>query len=126
LSYSKFDADRQLADLISEGAEAILLSPHVDRLDRAIALAKANQWRLVLLGTLTFDTPVITESGQGDINGIVIPLPFHHDLASARSFSTAASQQWGIDVNWRTATAYDATRAILTGLSKGLNCSSNS
>ncbi len=119
LSSSQFDADRQLGDLISEGAEAVLMSPHVDRLDLAIALAKANQWRLVLLGTLTFDTPEITESGQGDINGIVIPLPFHHDLTSARSFGTAASQQWGIDVNWRTATAYDATRAILAGLSEG-------
>lgn len=71
---------------------------------------------MLLLGTFALDTQKITESGQGDLNGVVLPVPFHHQLASAQPFVSQAYQQWGINGNWRIATSYDATSAVIKAL----------
>lgn len=110
---SDFNGEIAINSLISSGAEALLIAPHIDRLDRGIDLARANEWKMLLLGTFSLNTKKITESGQGDLNGVVLPVPFHHQLASAQSFVSKAEQQWGIKINWRTAASYDATRAII-------------
>lgn len=116
LSVPDFNPENAISSLISSGAEAVLIAPHIDRLNRAIDLARANQWKMLLLGTFSLDTKQITESGQGDLNGVVIPVPFHYQLASAQPFANKALRLWGINANWRTASSYDATQAIIEGL----------
>ncbi|MFM2315250.1 MAG: hypothetical protein RLZZ04_4526 [Cyanobacteriota bacterium] len=115
---SDFNGENAINSLISSGAEALLVAPHIDRLDRAIDLARANQWKMLLLGTFSLDTKKITESGQGDLNGVVLPVPFHHQVASAQTFVSKADRQWGIKINWRTATSYDATRAVIEAVTQ--------
>ncbi|MEL6929068.1 MAG: ABC transporter substrate-binding protein [Cyanobacteria bacterium J06600_6] len=113
-----FNAEDSVTSLISSGAEAVLLAPHIDKLNRAIELAKANNWKMALLGTFSLNTSKITQSGQGDLNGVVLPVPFHTEQDSATDFSLKAQATWGSDVTftWRTATSYDAVKAIAEGL----------
>jgi branched-chain amino acid transport system substrate-binding protein len=120
LSAPDFNAEIAVNNLISSGAEAVLLAPHIDRLNRAIDLAKANNWKMELLGTFSLDTAKITQSGQGDLNGVVLPVPFHYQQDSAQNFTAQAIKIWGSDVilTWRTATSYDATKAIALELSQ--------
>jgi branched-chain amino acid transport system substrate-binding protein len=118
LAAPDFNAENAVNNLISSGAEAVLLAPHIDRLNRAIDLAKANKWKMLLLGTYSLNTAQITESGQGDLNGVVLPVPFHHQQDSAQNFAAQAYEIWGKNtmLTWRTATSYDATKAIAVGL----------
>ena len=113
-----FNAEDSVTRLISGGAEAVLLAPHIDKLNRAIDLARENNWKMALLGTFSLNTSKITQSGQGDLNGVVLPVPFHYQQDSAQDFTSRALALWGTDapLTWRTATSYDATRAISQGL----------
>ena len=105
-------------NLISSGAEAVLLAPHIDKLNRSIELARANNWKMALFGTFSLNTSKITQSGQGDLNGVVLPVPFHDRQDSAKDFTAQAQATWGNDVTltWRTATSYDASIALAHGL----------
>ncbi len=109
-----FNPSTAIAQAISSGADGMLLSPHVDRLDRAIDIARANKGRLSLFGSPTLYTIKTLETGQSDVNGLVLPVPWHPN--STDPFLANARKLWGGTVNWRTAMAYDATRAIITGL----------
>ncbi|MEM6613844.1 MAG: ABC transporter substrate-binding protein [Cyanobacteria bacterium P01_C01_bin.72] len=113
-----FNAANSVNQLISSGAEAVLLAPHIDKLNRAIDLARANNWKMALLGTFSLNTSKITQSGQGDLNGVVLPVPFHYQQESAQDFTVEALAIWGKEatLTWRTATSYDATKAIAQGL----------
>ena len=55
--------------------------------------------------------------GRSDVKGLVVPAAWHPDLTTNSSFNQNALALWGMAGSWRTATAYDATKAILTGLS---------
>ncbi|HEY9749484.1 MAG TPA: ABC transporter substrate-binding protein [Allocoleopsis sp.] len=111
-----FNAATAIAQAVSSGADGLLISPHIDRLDRAIDLARANQGRLALFGSPTLYTIKTPQSGQADVNGLVLPVPWHPTAFSDHPFPASAKQRWGGTVNWRTAMAYDASRAIITGL----------
>ena len=113
-----FNAENSVTNLISSGAEAVLLAPHIDKLNRPIELAQANQWKMMLIGSFSLNTTKITKIGQGDLNGVVLPVPFHEQQDTASDFTTKARQLWKEDVvlTWRTATSYDAVKAIATAL----------
>ena len=115
-----FNAESSVTNLISSGAEAVLLAPHIDKLNRPIELAKANQWKMMLIGSFSLNTTKITNTGQGDLNGVVLPVPFHQQQDTAKDFTAKAKQLWGKDLalTWRTATSYDAVKAIATTLPK--------
>ena len=119
LASSGFNPAASIAQAISLGAEAVLLTPHIDRLERAIALARSNQSKLALFSSPTLYTLQTLQAGQGDVNGLTLPVVWHPQLPAARAFTQRAAQRWGGKVNWRTATAYDATRAIIEGLKQG-------
>ena len=113
-----FNAENSVTNLISSGAEAVLLAPHIDKLNRPIELAKANQWKMMLFGSFSLNTTKITKTGQGDLNGVVLPVPFHQQQDTASDFTAKAKQLWNEDIvlTWRTATSYDAVKAIATTL----------
>ncbi|MBW4574518.1 MAG: ABC transporter substrate-binding protein [Aphanothece sp. CMT-3BRIN-NPC111] len=113
-----FNPNQAVADAVSSGADSLLLAPHVDRLEKAMEVARANRGRLALFSTPTLYTIKTLQSGQEDVNGLVLPVPWHPKSGSAQAFATQARQLWGGEINWRTATAYDATRAAIAGLQK--------
>ncbi len=116
LDVPTFNAKVAIADAVSSGADSLLLCPHVDRLEKAIDLAQANQGRLGLFGPPVLNTIRTLQLGQGDVKGLVLSVPWSPKIGAAQAFAKQALQQWGGDVSWRTASAYDTTRAIIVGL----------
>jgi branched-chain amino acid transport system substrate-binding protein len=117
-SAPNFDANQAITDAVSSGADSLFLGPHIDRLNQVIDLVRANHEKLPLFSTPTLYTIKTLQSGQKDVNGLVIPVPWHPQATqAAQNFATQARQIWKAEITiWRTATAYDATRAIITGL----------
>lgn len=103
---------------VAENADALLLVPSVNRMNKAIAVAQVNQQKLPLLGNHSLYTYETIELGQNAIAGMVIPSPWLSDNTQPSDFSQAAMKYWGGQVNWRTATAYDALKAISQGLNQ--------
>jgi len=119
LSAADFNPSVVISQAISSGADGLLLAPYVGRIDRALQMARANQGRLALFGSLTLYTFKTLQSGQADINGMVLVVPWHPAAIPGNPFPSNAAKLWGGAVNWRSATAYDATQAIITGLKSG-------
>lgn len=115
-----FNPVNAVSQAISRGADGMLITPHVDRIEKAIALAQVNRGRLPLFGSPTLYTIKTVQLGQSDFNGLVLPALWHPQAHPTNSFSQRAHQRFGGKVNWRTATAYDATRAIIAALKPGI------
>ena len=101
---------------ISQNADALLLAPSLKHISRAIAISQANQQRLPLLGNHSLYTFETIKQGKEQVAGMVLPSPWIPTATSDNDFSQKAIKYWGGQVNWRTATAYDATKAIIQGL----------
>ncbi|MEG4628458.1 ABC transporter substrate-binding protein [Microcoleus sp. AR_TQ3_B6] len=115
-SLSSFNPENALADAVSKGAQGLMLAPHIDRIDRAISLARINQGKLPLYGSTTLYTFQTVKDGQKDVDGLVLPVPWHPETNPGSPFPENARQRWGGIVNWRTATSFDATQAVIAGL----------
>lgn len=111
-----FNAIAAIQEIRSRGAKAIVLVPHIDRIPKAIELAKANQGQLSLLSSPTLYTFQTLQEGKADVNGLVFPAAWHPQAHLDHPFAQAARQLWGGEVSWRTATSYDAAEAIVAGL----------
>ena len=112
-SFNPLTAMKQIRQ---SGADAILLAPFIDRIERATDLAQANQRELALFSSPTLYTSKTLQSGQQNVKGLVLPVVWY---PATSQFSETARQLWGGTVNWRTATAYDAAEAIIAGLRQG-------
>jgi branched-chain amino acid transport system substrate-binding protein len=114
-----FNPKAVISQAIANGADSLLLAPHVDRIDRALEVARANQGRLALFGSPTLYTFKTLQSGQANVNGMVLSVPWHPTAIPGNSFPSNATKLWGGAVNWRSATAYDATQVIIASLKRG-------
>jgi len=121
ISATGFNPSTIVSQFISSGADSLVLAPHVDRLNKAIEIAAANDGKLTLLGSPTLYRFQTLQAGKANVNGLVLPVPWHPTAIRGNPFSQNADKLWGGGVNWRTATAYDATRAIAKGLQQGNN-----
>jgi branched-chain amino acid transport system substrate-binding protein len=117
LSAPNFDAATAVSQAISSGADGLFVSPHIDRLDSAIDLARANRGKLALFSSPTLYTFKTLETGQQDISGLILVAPWHPQ--SDRDIAQIMEQRWHGKVSWRTAMAYDATQTIIAGLHRG-------
>ena len=111
-----FNSDEIPSKAIANGAEALLLAPSVDKINQALEVSKANQKRLVILGNHSLYTYETLKFGQDSLNGTVIPTVWHPSSTSGSAYNTKAVELWGKAGSWRTATAYDATKAIVAAL----------
>lgn len=118
-SAANFDPSAVMSQLISSGADSLVLLPYVDGINKALELAAANKGKLTLLASPTLYRYQTLQAGKGDINGMVMTVPWHPTAIKSNPFSPNAVKLWGGNVNWRTATAYDATIAIAKGLQQG-------
>ncbi|MDP8933113.1 MAG: ABC transporter substrate-binding protein [Cyanobacteriota bacterium] len=115
-SLPSFNPESAIADAVSKGAQGLMVAPHIDRIDRAISLARINQGKLPLYGSTTLYTFQTLKDGQKDVDGLVLPVPWHPETNPGSRFPENARQRWGGIVNWRTATSFDATQAVIAGL----------
>jgi len=118
MASATFNPSTSIAQAIGSGADAILLTPHIDQLEKSIDIARSNKSRLALFSSPSMYTMQTLHSGGSDVNGLTMPVVWHPQMEKASVFTKQATKLWGGQVNWRTATAYDATRAIIQGLEK--------
>lgn len=115
-SASNFNPSAIISQAVSNGADGLLLVSPVTKIDRALEVAQTNQGRLALLSSSTLYTFQTLKQGQADVNGMVLAVGWHPNAIAGNPFPSSAKKLWGGDVSWRTAIAYDATQAIITGL----------
>ncbi len=115
-SLPSFNPKIAIADAVSKGAQGWMLAPHIDRIDRAISLARTNQGKLPLYGSTTMYTFQTLQNGQSNVNGLILPVPWHPETNPGSTFPENARRRWGGIVNWRTATSFDATQSVIAGL----------
>ncbi|MEM7591690.1 MAG: ABC transporter substrate-binding protein [Cyanobacteria bacterium P01_A01_bin.83] len=116
LGQENFNPVTVIEQAISLRGDAILLAASVKKIDQAVSLAQANQGRLALLGSHSLYTHETIGTGKAAVAQMVLSVPWLPQTEVSTDFAADARQLWGGQVNWRTATSYDATQAIITGL----------
>ena len=111
-----FLAEEMPSQIISSGADAILLAPSLRKVDEAIAVAKANQQTLPLLGSHTLNSYSLLEEGQNAVKGMTLAVAWNPLNKPKNKFNREAQKLWGGLVSWRTAMAYDAAKTIFAGM----------
>ncbi len=121
LSKSDFSASKSVAQAIKRGAEVLMLAPNTGTLDKALQVVQANDKRLPLLAGDDVYSIKTLEVGQKPAEGMVVAIPWHIDSQTNPKFTRDSRQLWNADVNWRTALAYDATKALIAALERNPN-----
>ncbi len=118
-SYDQFQPDKIIQDAKNQGAQGILLAPHIDRIEQALKLAASNQGQLKLYGSTSLFTPQTIQQGKANINGLIVPATWHLQAQLNPEFNQKAQTMWGENnITWRTATSYDAAMTIIRGLQR--------
>ena len=118
LSRADFSAAQSLKQAINEDAQVLMLAANTATLDKALQVVQVNRKQLSLLGGDDVYTPKTLEVVGELAENMILAIPWHILNNSDTEFVKVARQLWRGDVNWRTATAYDATKALIAALSK--------
>jgi|GEM_PF-1436579 len=107
-----------------DDVEAILLLPNIDHKDKFVQavqkIADLSEKPALFGGDAVFSGATLREIGQ-EVEGIFVSIPWHQSLASDQddAFLRQAKETWGTDsINWRTALAYDAAKAITGAINR--------
>lgn len=111
-----FIAEQMPSQIVSSGADALLIAPSLRKIDEAIAVARTNDERLPLLGSHTLNTYSTLKIGQDATEGMTLAVAWNSLVEPQNEFNRHTQQLWGGSVNWRTAMAYDAAKTIFEGL----------
>ena len=77
-----------------------------------------NQKLRLFAGDSLYSCETLNE-GQQAVKGLILAVPWHQELPAAQPFVDKVKKQWKEEeVDWRTATSYDATKAFIYALSK--------
>lgn len=118
---ANFNALNDWQQANNQGAEVLLLAVTSNTLDQALQIIKVNERRLPLLASDDGYDPRILQNGGADTVGMVLAIPWHISAYAEDSFVQASKMLWEGDINWRTALAYDASLALITGLKQTPN-----
>jgi ABC-type branched-subunit amino acid transport system substrate-binding protein len=116
-----FSPKTAIAQMKQEKVNALVLAPHIDKLERAIEVAKANRQQIPLFGSLSLYTFKTLQLGREDVDNLVLSVPWYPDAFPEDTFAKSSTQLWGGAVTWRTAMAYDATKTLIIGLKQTKN-----
>jgi branched-chain amino acid transport system substrate-binding protein len=95
-----------------------MLAPNSATLPQALQVVQVNDKRLQLLGGDSAYNPKTLELGRSNSVGMVLAVPWHILGNPNAEFPKAANQLWGGEVNWRTAMAYDAAKALIAAIGR--------
>ena len=117
LSKSNFNAETAVKQAISQKAKVLMLASDSETRDNAYQVIRAakNSNLDILGGDNIFGQETLDSLGK-QAEGMVVAIPWHIGNASNSKFVNKSEELWKAEVNWRTATAYDATLAIIAGL----------
>lgn len=113
-----FNAAESVKSAIAQGAEAIVLAADTATLDKALQVVQVNAQRLPLLAGDSVYTAKTLQVGGAAATGMVLAVPWHILADPQSNFPQTSKQLWNAEVSWRTALAYDATKALIVGLER--------
>jgi branched-chain amino acid transport system substrate-binding protein len=116
LSPGSFSAGECVNQAKQQKAKVLLLIPDTKGdLNKVLGIVNSNNGELKLLGgDAMYNSRTLSDAGKAAAQSeLVVAVPWH-SLNS--EFARKAKTLWNGEVNWRTATAYDATQAIVEGL----------
>ncbi|MGI2902066.1 caspase, EACC1-associated type [Tolypothrix sp. VBCCA 56010] len=112
-------SDSYIQNIFSQasGSNTLLLAPSVNRIEKAIRIARVNKTQpnpLPVWSSPTMNTYLTVEKQNGShVEGMKMPVPWNPADEEGDKFLGNARKLWDGDVNWRSAMAYDATNAII-------------
>ncbi|MDJ0716154.1 MAG: bifunctional serine/threonine-protein kinase/ABC transporter substrate-binding protein [Prochloraceae cyanobacterium] len=117
LSNQDLEPEREIKGLRGH-TDAIALFPNTHTTSVAIGIARANddlpgEKFQLLSGDSLYNASTITSGGRA-VEGLTIAVPW---FSGKQLYAQKASRRWLGAINWRTATSFDATVALLEALS---------
>jgi branched-chain amino acid transport system substrate-binding protein len=116
LSSPSFNAADSYKQVTQQQAGALVLLPNSGQLDRALQVVQVNRQRLKMLAGDDVYAPKTLAVGGVAAQGMIVAVPWHILANQQTPFVQNSRVLWGADVNWRTATSYDAAIALITAL----------
>ena len=118
---ANFSATDSFKQAMEGGAEAIMLAANTSTLDKALQVVQVNRQRLSLLAGDDVYTPKTLQIAGETAKDMVLAIPWHIKSHPDAEFAQVARKLWRGDVNWRTAMAYDAAKALITAIASSPN-----
>ena len=116
LSQSNFNPAEILQQAQDQGAAALVFLNDSKTADKAYLIMQLNNNQLPMLaGDSLYKPQTLQVAGEKAV-GLVVGVPWHILGNTNLDFPDASRKLWGGDVNWRTAMAYDAVKAMAAGL----------
>lgn len=117
LTKSNLDPEKQIKRIVNHQVDAAVLLPSTNTNDKAIAIARENaklppEAKLKLFGSHEMYKPETLIKGGSIVEGLILAVPWVDDT----SYGKAAKEKWQGKVSWRTATSYDATKALINAI----------
>lgn len=116
LSSLTFTPSKSLQQAQQEGANLIALLGDSGTLDKALQVVQINGQKLPIVAGDDVYSPKTLDVGGKNALGMVVAIAWHLGANPNSPFVNNSRQLWQGDVNWRTATAYDATQALIAGI----------
>ena len=116
LSSLTFTPSKSLQQAQQEGANLIALLGDSGTLDEALQVVQINGQKLPIVAGDDVYSPKTLDVGGKNALGMIVAVAWHLGANPNSPFVNNSRQLWQGDVNWRTATAYDATQALIAGI----------
>ncbi len=119
LTNSTLDPQSEIKGIVNHQVDAAVLLPSTNTNDKAIAIARENaklppEKKLKLFGSHEMYNPETLTKGGSVVEGLTLAVPWVDNT----SYGKAAKDKWQGKVSWRTATSYDATKALINAINK--------
>ncbi len=111
-----FSAGRAVQEAREVGAGVLMLALNTATINDANQIIAVNQQDLPIVGSDSLYNPKVLDVGRGNAEGLTVAVPWDISSHAQSPFVVESRQLWGGDINWRTATAYDAVSALAAGL----------
>lgn len=115
---SDFDPKTAIAQFIAAGQTEVIVLATDQTTHRATAtqIIKINNRQLpIIAGDDIYSQQTLIEGGVASV-GMALAVPWHALTNPSALFPVNSRALWGKDVNWRSATAYDAAQAFMQAL----------
>jgi branched-chain amino acid transport system substrate-binding protein len=116
LSSLTFTPSKSLQQAQQEGANLIALLGDSGTLDKALQVVQINGQKLPIVAGDDVYSPKTLDVGGKNALGMIVAVAWHLGANPNSPFVKNSRQLWQGDVNWRTATAYDATQALIAAI----------
>lgn len=134
LYQADFKGEDALKAAIENGVQALVLFPDTATLDKALEVVKVNKESknpLPVFGGDDVYSFKTLQEGKESVKGMTVAVPWswkspiEEDCQKENSniencFIYNSKKLWDADINWRTATSYDATQALIEAIKQDL------